>query len=102
MLLNHFFLSGSLLWAAHLAQPAAAFSLRNVFNTLTNPERVPGGWKDSDSTSAPVPPASGASKQEKRQIVDTVNYNPNGSAFLWLLEDEYAGKNFFEWVFRLG
>ena len=27
-----------------------------------------------------------------------VNYNPNGSAFLWLPSDDYSGSNFFEWV----
>lgn len=33
----------------------------------------------------------------KRQI----NTNPNGSTFLWLLEDEYSGQTFFECVDRL-
>ena len=28
-----------------------------------------------------------------------VNYNPNGSAFLWLPLDDYSGPNFFEWVY---
>ena len=27
-----------------------------------------------------------------------INYNPNGSAFVWLQQDEYAGKTFFELV----
>ena len=30
--------------------------------------------------------------------VTGVNYNPNGSAFLWLPQDEYSGSTFFEWV----
>lgn len=25
-----------------------------------------------------------------------INYNPNGSAFVWLQQDEYSGKTFFE------
>jgi hypothetical protein len=33
----------------------------------------------------------------KRQI----NTNPNGSTFIWLLEDEYSGQTFFECVDRL-
>jgi len=27
-----------------------------------------------------------------------VNYNPNGTAFLWLPQDTYSGMTFFEWV----
>ncbi len=38
-----------------------------------------------------------SSPHAKRQI----NTNPNGSTFLWLLEDEYSGQTFFEWVDRL-
>ena len=30
------------------------------------------------------------------QLESGVNYNPNGTMFLWLPEDEYAGKTFFE------
>ncbi|KAF8168197.1 glycoside hydrolase family 16 protein [Crassisporium funariophilum] len=35
---------------------------------------------------------------EKR--ITGINYNPNGSAFLWLPQDEYSGKTFFDrWDF---
>lgn len=33
-------------------------------------------------------------KFEKR---DSVNYNPDGSPFLWLPQDEYSGSTFFEY-----
>jgi hypothetical protein len=36
---------------------------------------------------------------EKR--LNTLDTNPNGSTFLWLLQDDYSGKNFFECVPRL-
>lgn len=30
--------------------------------------------------------------------VDNINFNPDGSPFLWLLQDEYKGKTFYEYV----
>ena len=42
-------------------------------------------------------PAPKSPTYTKRQI----NTNPNGSTFIWLLEDEYAGQTFFECVDRL-
>jgi hypothetical protein len=47
----------------------------------------------TDRTKRSQPPVNHA----KRQI----NTNPNGSTFLWLLEDEYSGQTFFECVDRL-
>lgn len=37
-------------------------------------------------------------KVERRQNPNSgaINYNPNGTEFIWLLEDTYQGKTFFE------
>lgn len=32
----------------------------------------------------------------RRADTSGINFNPNGSAFLWVPEDTYAGKTFFE------
>jgi len=40
---------------------------------------------------------------EKRADVSGINYNPDGSPFLWLPQDTYAGKTFFDrWDFFEG
>ena len=33
---------------------------------------------------------------QKRTTPSGINYNPNGSAFVWLQQDEYSGEKFFE------
>jgi hypothetical protein len=33
---------------------------------------------------------------QKRTARSSINFNPNGSAFVWLQQDEYSGKTFFE------
>ena len=33
---------------------------------------------------------------QKRTTPSGISYNPNGSAFVWLQQDEYSGKTFFE------
>jgi len=77
MLLNTHPLFWSLLWAAGSALLATAFSLRS-----------------DDSESSTV--SDGTLVIGPREIFDTVNYNPNGSPYLWLPQDEHAGKTFFE------
>lgn len=51
-------------------------------------------WTGQTKRSQPAPVSP---TYTKRQI----NTNPNGSTFIWLLEDEYAGQSFFECVDRL-
>jgi hypothetical protein len=34
--------------------------------------------------------------QKRTTARSGINYNPNGSAFVWLQQDEYSGKTFFE------
>lgn len=33
-----------------------------------------------------------------KRDVENINFNPDGSPFLWLLQDEYKGKTFYEYV----
>ena len=35
---------------------------------------------------------------EKRQSANAFDHNPDGSQFLWVLQDTYQGKTFFEYV----
>ena len=42
--------------------------------------------------------AEGATKPEKRQSINAFDHNPDGSQFLWVLQDTYEGKTFFECV----
>lgn len=44
------------------------------------------------------PSFSSESVQRRSTPSSGINFNPNGSAFLWLPEDTYAGETFFEWV----
>jgi len=83
MLLDTHTLAWSLLWAAGSTLLATASSLRD------------GSSEDKSSASSGV----GVDKPlvKPRQIIDTINFNPNGSAYLWLpSEDQYVGKTFFE------
>jgi len=83
MLLTRRPLFCSLLWAARSALLVTGYSLH-------------------DRSSEDFNAVSGIEAREPlvkpRQIVDTVNFNPNGSAYLWIPseEDKYVGKTFFE------
>lgn len=57
-----------------------------LIGSHTSAESVPLGTPWLPSIHRRVDPSSG------------VNYNPNGSAFLWLPQDTYAGKTFLELV----
>jgi len=43
-------------------------------------------------------PSSSTTFDRRSNNLNGLNYNPNGSAFLWLPDVEYSGKTFFEWV----
>ncbi|KAF4615089.1 hypothetical protein D9613_003286 [Agrocybe pediades] len=48
-------------------------------------------------------PSSSTSIEKRAQTLSGVNYNPNGTAFLWLPDVEYSGKTFFDtWDFFEG
>jgi len=35
---------------------------------------------------------------EVKRNIENLNFNPDGSPFLWLPQDEYKGKTFYEYV----
>ena len=37
-----------------------------------------------------------------KRDVENINFNPDGSPFLWLLQDEYKGKTFYEYALFFG
>ena len=46
----------------------------------------------------PSSQTSGTAQLDKRQTDDAFDHNPDGSQFLWVLQDTYQGKSFFECV----
>jgi len=67
------------------ALPAVLFYLSNLSTVLAWPE-----WSASERSRL-----SRSLALEKRS---SINYNPDGTPFLWLPQDEYSGKTFFEYV----
>ncbi|KAF8810090.1 glycoside hydrolase family 16 protein [Phlegmacium glaucopus] len=69
--------------------PCAALPNLNIKETLSSFTSMRHSWMPRSNS-----PILG------RQTIAGVNYNPNGSAFLWLPQDEYSGQNFFDrWDF---
>jgi hypothetical protein len=66
--------------------PCAALPSLNIRETLSGFNTIRRSWLPRSN-----PPILAGQ-------VAGVNYNPNGSAFLWLPSDDYSGPNFFEWV----
>lgn len=48
------------------------------------------------ASASPWPWASRRGQQLDSATNTGINFNPNGSAFLWLPSDEYSGSTFFE------
>jgi hypothetical protein len=45
-------------------------------------------------------PSTHFANLQKRTTRSSINFNSNGSAFVWLQQDEYSGKTFFDkWTF---
>jgi len=89
----------TLLLATTLLQPVANASPTSLLPVLFS------SWSDSLGSlwRKPSPKTSGTAQLDKRQTDDAFDHNPDGSQFLWVLQDTYQGKSFFDrWNFFTG
>jgi len=87
------------LLATAVLQPVANASPTSLLPGLFS------SWSDSLGSlwRKPSPKTSGTAQLHKRQIDDAFDHNPDGTQFLWVLEDTYQGKTFFDrWSFFTG
>lgn len=89
--------SACLLAAAALLPPATNASPASIlpsflasWSETLNPLRKEPNLNVDDTT-----------RLERRQAANAFDHNPDGSQFLWVLEDTYEGKTFFECVAAL-
>src|SRR6266545_7313410 len=68
------------------ALPAVLFYLFNLSTVLA--------WQEWSV----APERSRLSRSLALEKRGSINYNPDGSPFLWLPQDEYSGRTFFEYV----
>ena len=83
--------SACLLAAAALLPPPANASPTSILPSFL------ASWSDSLRWK-PSLNADGTTKPEKRQTINAFDHNPDGSEFLWVLQDTYEGQTFFEYV----